>query len=158
MTDGPALRSEDSTHPFIWGIGCWECCATSSLMWPLPEGMVSGLPTKTSWLALAQKQAPQPSRFNCMVLIQMSRKRQELKSFADKIKICLSTWASCASEIIFTETFCSQTTPSLPTAPWDPHCCGILSVEIAIHELISHIVASPPKLARYGGGGGGVAV
>ena len=33
------------------------------------------------------------------------------------------------------------------------HSSGILSVEISIHELISHYVASPPKLARYGGWG-----
>ena len=49
----------------------------SSLMWPWPERMVSGLkPTKLSWLAVVQKKAPQPSCLSWMVLILMSRKQK----------------------------------------------------------------------------------
>ena len=55
----------------------WECCAMSSLMYPWPEVMVSGLkPTKVSWLAVVQKKAPQPSCLSWMVLILMSRKQK----------------------------------------------------------------------------------
>ena len=50
----------------------------SSLMWPWPERMVSGLkPTKLSWLAVVQKKAPQPSCLSWMVLILMSRKQKQ---------------------------------------------------------------------------------
>ena len=49
----------------------------SSLVWPWPERMVSGLkPTKLSWLAVVQKKAPQPSCLSWMVLILMSRKQK----------------------------------------------------------------------------------
>ena len=49
----------------------------SSLMWPWPERMVSGLkPTKSSWLAVVQIKAPQPSCLSWMVLILMSRKQK----------------------------------------------------------------------------------
>ena len=68
-----------NTHPFIfwedWLLRSsekWECCAMSSLMWPWPERMVSGLkPTKISWLAVVLALT-----FSWMVLFQMSRKQK----------------------------------------------------------------------------------
>ena len=61
----------------------WECCAMSSLMYPWPEVMVSGLkPTKVSWLALVQALI-----FSWMVLFQMSRK-QKRKQQAGPVSGC----------------------------------------------------------------------
>ena len=61
----------------------WECCAMSSLMYPWPEVMVSGLkPTKVSWLAVVQTLI-----FSWMVLFQMSRK-QKRKRQAGPVSGC----------------------------------------------------------------------
>ena len=60
----------------------------SSLMWPWPERMVSGLkPTKSSWLAVVQIKAPQPSCLSWIVLILLSR-RQKRKRQTGHVSGC----------------------------------------------------------------------
>ena len=52
--------------------------ATSSPMWPWPDRKVIRLkPSRLSWLAVVQIQAPQPSCLSWIVFVQMSRKQKQ---------------------------------------------------------------------------------